>query len=164
MTSTPFNQLLAAHYLRAHRVALGFMGNEQEAREMAHDALLKAYNARDRYDQQRPFYPWLRRIVRNTCLDALQRRKKAPVSGYDTERVASADRRPDEVASVRDDLSRMRAAMDQIKPEYREILVMRHFEDLTYAEIGEALDLPAGTVMSRLFRARKALLEQMESA
>ncbi|MEM6929807.1 MAG: RNA polymerase sigma factor, partial [Myxococcota bacterium] len=83
MAEHPFQLLLAQHYVRAHGAALGFMRNEQEARETAHDALLKAWQARDRYDATRPFYPWLYRIIRNTCFDALARRQHRAVPGLD---------------------------------------------------------------------------------
>lgn len=161
MTVTTFDHLLAAHAPRVLRAALGLLGEEQEAREVAQEALLKAYKARDRYDAERPFYPWLYRIVRNTSLDALRRRRHRPMVGLESERVV--DRSPtvlDRVA-LGESIGHLRVAMQTLSDEHREVLSMRHFQELSYAEIGEILDLPPGTVMSRLYRARKALVRAL---
>lgn len=155
--TTPFSHLLAAAMPRVHRAALGLLGDEQEAREIAQEALMKAYSARDRYDPSRPFYPWMYRIVRNLCYDARARRRHRALSGLDTERVASTSASQLDQLAQGEAIATVRAAMDTLSEEHREILAMRHFQDLSYAEIGELLDLPQGTVMSRLYRARKAL-------
>ena len=162
MMATPFKHLLAANMVRVHRTTLGFMGDEQEAREVAQDALLKAYKARDRYDSERPFYPWLYRIVKNTCLDAIARRKNRAVSGLEVERVEGKSRAPDLAMVTKENISRLNMAMDQLEPEQREIINLRHFQDLSYREIADLLGVAEGTVMSRLYRARKALGTQMK--
>ena len=164
MTSSPtFEHLLAANMQRVQRAAVGWLGNEQEGREVAQDALLKAYKARDRYDPRRPFYPWLYTIVRNACRDAAARRKHRAVSGLDSERVASTQ--PSALArlSQNEAEQRVHRAIATLREEQREILIMRHFQDLAYAEIATLLDLPEGTVMSRLYRARKALAAALET-
>ncbi len=157
-----FPQLLALYHPRVHRAALGMLGDEQEAREVAQEALLKAWAARSRYDSSRPFYPWLYTIVRNACRDALARRSHRAYAGLDTERLASA--RPNALAllDAKEARQRVRRAMDRLRPEQREILAMRHFQDLSYAEIGQLLEIPQGTVMSRIYRSRKALLRLLE--
>jgi len=156
-----FAQLLAAHGPRVHRAAAGMMRDEQEAREVAQDALAKAWAARERYDRSRPFYPWLATIVRNACRDAIARSKHRAVGGLDTERVTSAEPSPLQALSSREAETAVRLAMAQLRDDWREVLVMRHFEDLSYAEIGQALSVPQGTVMSRLYRARKALTVEL---
>ncbi len=162
--TTTFDHLLAAYLPRVHRAALGWMGDEQEAREVAQEALLKAFSARDRYDAGRPFYPWLHRIVRNTSFDALARRKHRAVSGLDTERVRASTPDVDAALDRQHTRRRLHRALQTLSPEHREIIVLRHFEDLSYAEIGELLSLAEGTVMSRLYRARKALAAAMKEA
>jgi RNA polymerase sigma-70 factor (ECF subfamily) len=160
---TTFEHLLAAALPRVHRAALGFVHDEQEARELAQESLLKAHRARDRYDAARPFYPWLYRIVRNTCADALARRRHAAAPGLDAERVAAEAEAADDglvAAQARRALARAMATLPEAQ---REILNLRHFQDLTYAEIGELLQVPEGTVMSRLYRARRALAEAMSA-
>jgi RNA polymerase sigma-70 factor (ECF subfamily) len=157
-----FEHLLAAHMVRAHRAALGLMRDEQEAREAAQEALLKAYRARGRYDPTRPFYPWLYRILRNTCFDALARRRTRAVSGLDSDRVASLEPSAADALMAGEEVDRVRAAMARLTEAHREILGMRHFQDLSYAEMAELLEVPEGTVMSRLYRARRALVRALD--
>ncbi len=164
MTATNFQELLASSYPRVHRCTLGMLGDEQEAREVAQEALLKAWRARDSYDPARPFYPWLYTIVRNLCRDVRSRRYRRPFVGVDTDRVASSTPSPLAVVDSHEAQERVRVAMDELHPDHREIIAMRHFQDLSYAEIGELLGVPQGTVMSRLFRARKALVRILEEA
>lgn len=159
-----FTDLLAASYPRVHRCTLGMLGDEQEAREVAQEALLKAWRARESYDPARPFHPWLMTIVRNLCRDTRQRRFHRPYVGVDTERVVSSAPNALSLLGSHEAQERVRHAMDKLHPDHREILSMRHFEDLSYAEIGELLGVPQGTVMSRLFRARKALVRVLEEA
>ncbi len=160
--STEFAQLLAFNLPRVHRAAAGLLRDEQEAREVAQDALAKAWAARDRYDPKRPFYPWLYTIVRNACRDAAARGRHRARPGLEPERVSSAGPTPLANLTSKRQEEAVRAALQRISEQHREILVMRHFEDLSYVEIGELLDLPQGTVMSRLYRARKALLAAMK--
>jgi RNA polymerase sigma-70 factor (ECF subfamily) len=157
-----FDHLLAAYRPRAVRAAVGLLGDEQEAAEVTQDAMLKAYAARDRYDPARPFYPWLYRIVRNAAFDALRRRKHRPISGLEPERHATGSPSALDQMAQREAIATVRRAMDLLGEQHREIIGMRHFQDLTYAEIGQLLELPQGTVMSRLFRARRALAQAIE--
>jgi len=145
----------------ALRAALGWMRDEQEAREMAQEALLKAHRARDRFDPSLPLVPWLRRIVRNTCFDRLARRKHRERSGLDDTLVA--DRAPTVLDTLEQEeaIHRVRLGLGGVSEAHREILVLRHFEELSYDEIGEVLGLAQGTVMSRLYRARKALVRAL---
>lgn len=149
---------------RVHRAALGLLGDEQEAREIAQEALMKAYSARDRYDPNRPFYPWMYRIVRNLAFDARARGRHRALSGLDTERVVNTQPSALDTLAQGEAEARVRAAMTTLSDEHREVLGMRHFQDLSYAEIGELLDLPQGTVMSRIYRARKALAAALGGA
>ncbi|MCB9745085.1 MAG: sigma-70 family RNA polymerase sigma factor [Alphaproteobacteria bacterium] len=154
-----FEVLLASHQVRARRMALGMLGQPQLAEEAAQEALLKAYAARDRYDPSRPFLPWFHQIVRNTCRDL--RVKKHAQPGLDAERVRAEG--PDaEAHAVADERARaLRQAMGRLSEDHREILELRHFQDLSYDEIAEVLGVARGTVMSRLYRARRALAQEL---
>ena len=157
MNVLPFHHLLASHRPRVLRLALGWLGDEQEAREATQDALLKAWAARDRYDATRPFYPWLRVIARNTFRDRKARSRHAALPGLEPERVAGDGRSPEQHAAASESERRLHRALSTLSEEHRQIVVLRHFEDLSYAECAEILGVPEGTVMSRLYRARKAL-------
>ena len=154
-----FATLLAFHLPRVHRAARGLIPDDEEAHEIAQDALARAWAARERYDASRPFYPWLYAIVRNACRDAAARRKHRAFSGLESERVRAGDPSPLAQLSSKEARQRVQRAMARLPEPQREILVMRHFEDLSYAEMAELLEVPQGTVMSRLYRARKALLD-----
>lgn len=158
----PFDARLAEAAPRALRAALGWLGDEQEAREAAQESFLKAHRARERYDAERPFYPWLRRIVRNTCFDRLSRRKHREASGLRDEWVASDAPTALDLLSREAAIQSVRNGLERLNEEQREILVLRHFEDLPYNEIAAILDVPIGTVMSRLYRARKALVRVLD--
>ena len=154
-----FDALLASNYLRTHRAALGFIGEEQEAKEVAHDALLKAKRAAVNYDATRPFYPWLYRIIKNTALDAIARRKNRAIGGLEDEKVACHGRSAESDVAVAQTTEMLRLAMCELSEEHQEVINLRHFQELSYAEIAGLLELEQGTVMSRLYRARKALSE-----
>lgn len=159
--SPPFEQLIEESYLRVHRAALGFLGDEQVAREAAQEALAKAFAARDRYDPGQPFYPWMYRIVKNTCLDIIRGRRRRPRSGVAVERLAAGGPSPLEAASAAEQQQRLWDAISTLRSDHQEILNLRHFQDLSYTEITQTLGVAEGTVMSRLFRARKALAAAM---
>lgn len=159
---TTFDTMLSDAAPRAVRAALGWLGDEQEAREAAQEALLKAHRARGRFDRSRPFYPWLRRIVRNTCFDRLARRKHREAPGLRDEWVASEGPTALDRLAQEEAIAAVRRGMDRLAEGHREILVLRHFEELSYEEIAQELDVPQGTVMSRLYRARRALVRALE--
>ena len=157
-----FAQRLALYVPRVHRAALGLLGDEQEAREVAQEALLRAWAARDRFDARRPLYPWLYVIVRNACRDARAARRRRPRVALDSERLPESRGGPLGAVRAAETRERIARAMEALRPEEREIIGLRHFQDLSYAEIAEILGIPRGTVMSRLYRARRALLRSME--
>ena len=157
--TTEFANRLAFHQPRLRRAALGLLGDPELAAEAAQETLTRAWAARDRFDPRRPIYPWLATILRNLARD--QRARRRPMPGLETERIAGKDPGPLAQVARAEAEERLRSALGRLSDDHREILVMRHFEDLTYAEIGQALGLPEGTVMSRLYRARKALVASM---
>lgn len=139
-------------YRFAHRM----LGNEQDAHDAAQDVMIKVLKNLDRYDPNRKFSTWVFGIARNTCIDEHRRRKRRafepPTEVVDTHGPTPMQA----VARVRR-AERLKDALEEIPPMYREILVMYHFEHLKYTEIAEALELPLGTVMNRIFRARQKL-------
>ncbi len=157
-----FDALLAAYAPQVFRAALGWLGDEQEARECAQEALLKAHRARDRYDRSQPFYPWLHRITRNTCFDARDRRRHRAVPGLRDEWVPSDGPTVLEALESEQSIAAVRRGLDRLGDDHREILVLRHFQDLSYAEIAQLLGVAEGTVMSRLYRARRALVRALQ--
>jgi len=157
-----FHGLIESHYSRALRAALAILGDREEAHEVTQEAVAKAWAARAKYDPARPFYPWMYRILKNTALDARARRRTRRPVPLDEGRVRARGAAPDRAAAERAEHRRLWEAMQGLRDDQQEILNLRHFQDLSYAEIAALLDIPEGTVMSRLYRARKALARAME--
>jgi len=129
------------------------------AEDAAQDAFVRAYRAIRRFRRGEPFYPWFYRILKNCCLTTLKRR-----GGYspsiDAEGAPPTPAPPfDPTATLAKDELRaaVREAMTHLSEPHREILHLSHFEGLSYKEIAACLDIPIGTVMSRLWAARQAL-------
>lgn len=127
---------------------------------------MKAYRAMSRFDTDRTFFPWLYRIVRNTSLNHIKKRKRRGEtslnrlmdSGID---FGSKRRGPDAKAGLGELRDRIIESMTRISEPQREIITMRHVHELSYNEIAECLDIPRGTVMFRLHGARQSLRRAM---
>ena len=143
----------------AYRVALRF-GDADEARDLAQDALVKVLVKLDTYDSQWNFKTWVSTITRNTCIDWLRRRRR--LSAYEPGPVRCSQPLPDEVLADTETKETVRAALDSLPPMYREVLVLHHYQDLKYREIADTLNVPIGTVMNRIFRARKKMARTIE--
>lgn len=156
------------HYMTdAFFIAYGFVGNREDARDLSQDAFVKAYQARDRFEADRPFYPWLYRILKNHCLNFLKRGMKTGSSLYyednpARERFSASTPTPLEDLEAEERKKIVRAAIDLLSEDHREIIILKNFRGLPYAEIADVLDIPVGTVMSRLYYARKALKELIQ--
>ena len=122
------------------------------------DAFLAAFQALPGFDTARPFYPWLYTILRHRCFRLLGERRKRGLALEDAGPVLAPS--PGGVEVDREALER---ALQGLDPEARELIVLKHLDGLTYAEIAGRLGVPEGTVMSRLFHARKSLARRLSS-
>lgn len=145
-------------------LALRLLRNREDAAEVAQEAMVKALARIETYDASRPFSPWVYRIARNLCID--RHRKKRPALEIDEQRDAAPaldignnvyKRAPDALAHQRRINEAMEEALAGLGDIYREIIILYHYEHMTYTEIAAHLGLPDGTVMNRLFRARKKM-------
>lgn len=143
-----------------YRFTRRMLGTDEDANDATQDTLVKVLRSLESYDATRSFATWVFGIARNTCIDELRRRKRR---SYD-EAGDVEDPRPSPFAetAAAQRARTLTEALDSIPPMYREILVLYHFEHLKYHEIAEVLALPIGTVMNRIFRARKKLREVYE--
>lgn len=156
-----FEKIVRATMERAYAVALGFVGNADDAQDLSQEAFIAVHRARKRFDVDRPFFPWFYRVLRNRCLNYLKRRARRREISLDVleERVGRGS--ADEELLRRERVEMVWRALFTLSPEHREILVLRNFQELSYSEISGVLGLPEGTVMSRLYYARLALLEAL---
>ena len=146
---------------RGYVAAYRFLGTPEESRDACQEAVRKALAAGERYDSQRPFYPWFYRILKNHCLDRLAARRRDAEQQDQLRHVpvqASAPNAEEHALRGEREQSVSRA-LPALDPDLREIVELRHFQDLSYEEMADILECPVGTVMSRLYRARKQLRE-----
>lgn len=134
------------------RVALRMLGNAEDARDATQTAFVRAYEQLQRYNPACRFFSWIYRILANECLN--QRRARRPQA----ELVDTAAPDGPFEALQQDERKRLvQAALVDLSPAYREVVVLRHFADLSYEEIAATLDIPVKTVKSRLHTARQQL-------
>jgi len=143
----------------AHALALQMLGNTDDATDAVHDAFVKVLRKPGGYDAKAgPLTPWFLRIVRNQCIDLIRRRRPGDVA---VEELSDPGPGPEASlqASQRD--QGLRRALASLSAEQRQIIVLRDYMDLSYAEIADVLEIARGTVMSKLHRARMALREEL---
>jgi RNA polymerase sigma-70 factor (ECF subfamily) len=152
--------LVRRHWDAAHRTAFLIVRDAGAAEDITQESMLAAVAAIDRFDRRRPFRPWLHRIVVNRSLDFLRARAARP------ELVTA--RTPEAGNETTQELSgELMVALGQLEPEDRALVVLRHLLGYRSTEIGRMLELPAGTVRTRLRRALgrlRLLLEEAEEA
>lgn len=150
--------LLVGRYERVvFNAAFRMLGNRDEARDAAQAVFLKVLENLHRFDPRFRFYSWLYKIALNESLDMLEHRgRHAELTD-----VHEAKDDPARDASVADAGWHVQRAIAGLKLEHRTVIVMRHYQALSYEEIGQALELPVKTVKSRLYEAREQLREQL---
>ena len=161
-----FEALVAAYEKNVYNLALRMTGNAQDAEDMAQEAFVKAYTSLPGFRGDSKFSVWLYRIVSNVCLDFLRRQNRRPASSLSQEDEDGEETQmdiPDESQSPEQLLEHsltqeaVQRGLQSLSEEQRQILLLREIQGLSYEEIAETLDLEAGTVKSRIFRARKKL-------
>ena len=156
-SASDLEALFRAHWPRAYRAAYLVVHDRQAAEDIAQEAFLAAVRSLDRFDRRRPFAPWLHRIVVNRAIDwARARSLRRELAAEDVDTVAAPGGGP---ASARPISSGVADALRSLSPEHRAVIVLRYLLEYTPGEIAELLDLPRGTVNSRLRRG----LDQLES-
>jgi RNA polymerase sigma-70 factor (ECF subfamily) len=150
----------------AHNLARWLLRNEQDAQDVVQEAYLRAFRsfAGFRGSNGRA---WLLTIVRNTAYTLLKKNRMADVTTAFDEEIHATDYKsvsPATILEHAEDAELIKNAMDGLPAEFREILILRHQENLSYNEIGDILKIPIGTVMSRLARARGKLKQYLAAS
>jgi RNA polymerase sigma-70 factor (ECF subfamily) len=167
-----FQALVLPHLDDAVNFAWWLAGNRTDAEDIVQEAMLRAYKYFDRFTGERA-RPWLLTIVRNTCATWMQRnRPRALVLVSDSREEADLEAgRQDETApspEMQSEHRELGRAIDRavaaLPTEFREVILLREVEELSYKEIAHVLEVPIGTVMSRLARARKLLQARLKEA
>jgi RNA polymerase sigma-70 factor (ECF subfamily) len=173
-----FKQLVLKHQRKAYAVALGMVHDPDEARDVCQEAFLKAHKNLAGFEGDAQFFTWLYRIIANLCIDHLRKRRGERMEFDET--VATDDAQDDSGIAPRRlgfDPGRALAdkelrehihkALDKLSPAHRSVLIMREVEGMSYQEMADMMKCSIGTIMSRLFHARKkmqSLLLEFRSA
>ncbi len=161
-----FETLVLEYEKNVYNIALRMTGNSEDAADMTQEAFIKAYNSLQAFRGDSKFSVWLYRIVSNVCLDFLRSKNRRPTvslsveddDGEDTQLdVADESQSPELLLDRKLTRESVRRGLDSLPPDYRQILLLREIQGLSYDEIAQALGLEVGTVKSRIFRARKRL-------
>jgi RNA polymerase sigma-70 factor (ECF subfamily) len=168
--SEAFGVLIGRYMRRAYVHALGIVGSREDALDLSQEAFVRAYRARHTLDPDRAFYAWLYQILRRLCFNFLRDTKtRARLrETHAVDWVVGIAHRPDwenpaREAERAEERRRVSTAIQRLPWREREVLVLREFQELTYREIADLLEIPIGTVMSRLYAARKRLAESLDA-
>lgn len=162
-------ELLAVRYRTpAFRLAMQLLGRPEDAKDVAQDAMMRFFGSLDRFQADRPVLPWLFRIVHNRVRDLQRKRLRRRIDSLDSyledtgREPVSIRPGPETRTQQRQLQRRIWQALGLLSPKHREILILRDYQDLAYAEIASVLGIPKGTVMSRLHAARRSLRQALE--
>lgn len=181
-----FEAIVKRHMKDAYFIALGLVGNREDALELSQEAFYRAYKHFDQLNSKGKFFPWFYQILRNLCFSHLRKRRvrrdyqlrNAPIGdcrseigdsipGADSQSVISDPLPgdgfdPEMVAERNESKDRVWRAIGQLDEKHREVIVLRHFRDMSYDEMAKVLFCNRGTVTSRLFYARQRLKEILD--
>lgn len=154
-----FEALMRRHTRHVYAHAVRFFGDASAADDVVQEVFIKVYRSLDTFDERARFTTWLYRVTRNVCLDMVRsgRRRPDPIDPLQVAAASPGDL-SDQVALA----TSLEAAMRSLAPEDRDALSAIGLFGLSYAEAGQALGVPAGTVKSRVFRARRTLAAALE--
>jgi len=154
---TALEQLISRYSVRMYRAALHLLRNAEDAADVTQEACYKAIRSLSRVDPTRPIYPWLHTIVRNLAFNHQTRVRGRTVQAEDYHLPPSPYIEPEAAYLQDEEIQRVHTALAKLSEQHREIIELKHYQNCTYDEMAIILDIPVGTVMSRLFNARKAL-------
>lgn len=167
-----FSQLVNRHYEMVYAVCFGVLHNREAARDKAQDVFMKVFKDFSKFSGNSKFKTWIYRVAMNASID--QTRRKKPQVSLDATDATSEDHKPmvlpDTSEGPRDKAAKgelkelMKQALDELGPDHRAVLLLREWQGLSYDEIAQELNLESGTVMSRIFYARKKLAEVLKKS
>ena len=156
-----FRVLVERYKKKAYFTALKLVGDPDDAYDLSQEAFIRVYNARRRYDKSHPFYAWFYTILRNLARNHLRKRSVRLEHAARIRRIRKGNIEisdsPECIVEADETKTAVWAAIEKLSYEHREIIILRHFEDMSYDEIAKLLGIAVGSVMSRLYYARRKL-------
>jgi len=147
---------------KIYRLALRYTGDRAQAEDLTQETYLRAYKNLASYDHSKPAGPWLYKIATNLCRNWLRDHRELPFD-FSDETVLPQVTGPEELYLQKEMAENLLSALEKLPLNYREVLVLRHVSELSYAEICEVLDLELSLVKKRLYRGRMMLKESLSA-
>lgn len=165
-----FEEIVLLFQHRLYHVCYRMLSSREEAQDIAQEAFVRAYSNLHTFDQKRKFSTWIFRIATNLCIDRI--RKKKPDYSLDAQvpgtegldmysQIAAADELPEDEVERMETQERVQYEIGRLPEKYRSVITLRYMEELPLQEIADILDLPLGTVKTRVHRGRDALRKQI---
>jgi RNA polymerase sigma-70 factor (ECF subfamily) len=168
-TTTAFEAIVRKNMKSAYFIALGLVGNHEDALELSQEAFFRAFQNFKQLRAKGKFFPWFYQILRNLCFSHLRKRRRRKTDFLDESDRAQikADVNdsfdPEAVAERNESKDRLWKAVGKLDDKHREVIVLRHFQNLSYEEMANVLFCNKGTVTSRLYYARKRLKKILDN-
>ncbi|MCO4744189.1 MAG: sigma-70 family RNA polymerase sigma factor [Proteobacteria bacterium] len=165
--TTAFRGLVEKYQGRVYSMLYGMLRNREDARDVTQDAFVKAFHRLDSFRLESSFYTWLYRIAMNLAIDLVRKRKRRQTTSFEEDiatrdgdgeiAAAHSEDGPNKVLQRKRLYKRIMDAVETLPEDQKQAILLRELEGLSYKEISEIMGIPEGTVMSRLFYARKKL-------
>jgi RNA polymerase sigma-70 factor (ECF subfamily) len=164
--ATAWDTLVRVYWKRVFNIAYKFVAQFDEAEDLTQDIFVKLFRALPTSDRRASFETWLTRVSRNLCIDRYRRRRREEERftdevDPDTIQLDELISRPDATLEQRDEIAMVRRALAKLPATYREPVALRDIHELSYEAIAQRLQLPEGTVKSRIARGRKQLARHL---
>ena len=156
-----FGELVTRYQTSVFNVCYRILHERGEAEDLAQESFMRAYDRIQTFDIEREFGPWIRRVAANLCLNHLESQKVT--LELDDERDADPAQLPEAVQQAHERSEQIRQALASLPANYRLVIELRHYQEMSYEEIAAELNIPLSDVKSHLFRARKILVEKLHA-
>jgi RNA polymerase sigma-70 factor, ECF subfamily len=165
-----FGEIVEIYKDKVYQICFRMLGNRHEAEDIAQEAFLRAYVNISSFNQERKFSTWLYRIATNLCIDRIRKKKPdyyldAEIPGTDGldmySQIAASGKTPESEVEGMELQENVQKEISALPEKYRSVIILKYLEDLSLNEISEILDMPLGTVKTRIHRGREALRKQL---
>ena len=158
-----FEVLVKQNMKRAYFSALGLLGSHDAAMDVTQEAFIRAYRNFKSFNGENKFFTWYYGILKNLCLNFIRDKKRKNETEYiEFKEDGHSQSKPGEAIENKELTEKLQEAIDELDFDDREVIILKEFENYTYKEIAEILNIPVGSVMSRLFYARKKLAGKLK--
>lgn len=159
-----FETLVNRYKKNAYFIALGLVGNSEDALDLSQEAFVRVYRSLNKYNGTSKFFPWFYTILTNLCKSHLKKQdvRKRYLNNELLREELTRSRESESESDKNALKQKLLEEIEKLPYKFREIIVLKHFRGLSYKEISETLGIPVGSVMSRLFYARKKLKENLK--